>query len=171
MELATFVQRQFPRLVLVGLALGFAVLLAELLITNHTDGIQLIAPVSSAVGIALSLAALMLRRRGVLLAVLFGLLTVTGLVGVFEHNEERFGGEASRPNTTSVRQVSARFAAQGNDEDEANEAPSFRERGEGERTPPLAPLSLSGLALLGALATLARREGAPLEHLDEPAPR
>ncbi len=134
-HLANLVQARFPTLVLVGVAAGFGMLLAELLLTGHTEGVQRIAVLTSVLGIGLGLMALWVSGslRGLVIAA-FALLALAGVYGALEHRE----GADEREAQTQVRFV--------------------REREEGEATPPpLAPLSLSGLALLGALATLAKR--------------
>lgn len=133
-QITTLVQTRFPSLVLLGVAAGFVMLLAELLLTGHTEGTQRIAVLMSVLGIGLGLMALWVSGwlRGLVIAG-FALLALAGVYGALEHQE---GGEGREAQTQ-------RF---------------IRERGEGEATPPpLAPLSLSGLALLGGLATLAKR--------------
>ncbi|HRX02478.1 MAG: hypothetical protein KDI07_09190 [Anaerolineae bacterium] len=146
---------------------GFAVLLAELLITNHTDGIQLVAVAASLIGMILAVIGLVASpkfRRVV--AVLFLLLSVTGIIGVIEHNEGGEEGErAQRPALTTsasgaVADVSLRL--QGGDTDNDGPPPGFGANGfrpeGGSAPPPLAPLSLAGLALMGTVVMLGWRD-------------
>lgn len=72
---------------------GFLLLLAELLLTGHTKGIQAIAIASTIAGVLLGLGGLFARPflRKVLIG-LFLLLALSGVVGIIEHNEERFEG-------------------------------------------------------------------------------
>lgn len=137
-QITMLVQTRFPTLVLLGVAAGFGMLLAELLLTGHTEGTQRISVLTSVLGIGLGLMALWVSGwlRGLVIAG-FALLALVGVYGALEHREGGEGREAQ----TQVRFIS--------------------EREEGKATPPpLAPLSLSGLALLGGLATLAKREEA-----------
>jgi hypothetical protein len=159
--LTPFIRRNFTTLVLWSVLAGFALMLAELLITEHYDGItQLIAPLSCGVGILLVGAALLRwpGRSGI--AVLLLLLSLTGLFGAFEHFEEggEEEGEARAPTGTLVMHVSNEAAEEAvtisaSEENEAGEAEGEEEEG---NPPPLAPLSLSGLAFLGALGVLAQ---------------
>lgn len=152
-----FVQTQFFALMMLLLAGGFAMLLAELLWTEHTDGIQLVGVVASIAGIVLTLAALVVRARAaMILAVLLLLLSVTGLIGTYEHLEEGGGeaGEAQRIDVAANRQI----AFTDDDDDDARREEGEREGEAGESVPPpLAPLSLAGLSIFGVLGIL----GAP----------
>ena len=159
--LGRWVQKSFFTLFMLMLAAGFGTLLAELLLTNHTDGIQLVAVVASVAGLVLILAALFVRgRMATGVAVLLLLLSVTGLIGTFEHLE---GGEEAgeRASVQRVEAVGNQQVALRLDDDEENEG-AERDRGgqeasEGEEgesegnPPPLAPLSLAGLSMMGAL--------------------
>jgi hypothetical protein len=164
------VQKYFFTLLMLMLAGGFAMLLAELLITNHTDGIQNVAVIASVAGLLLVLVAIVLRERAAtLIAVLLLLLSVTGLIGTYEHLEEAEGDE--RAVAPRLEQSANQFVAYAMDEDDdevgenqAGDAESSERQeneggeNEGEETPPpLAPLSLAGLSLMGVLTTL----GAP----------
>lgn len=167
-ELRTFLRRHLISLLLLSVAGGFLMLVAELILVNHTNGIQLVAVVASIAGVILALAGLVTRGTlRTIVAVLFVLLAVSGLVGTAEHLE---GGEegaeavvpaqiesAAQPGAASNVSYSPdtnvtqyRLNQEGEEERERGE----REGAEGT-PPPLAPLSLSGLALLGALATFA----------------
>lgn len=139
-------QKRFPDLVALFSALGFLTLLSELLLTGHTEGIQALAPLAAGVGTLAVLAGLWVRG-GRSLAVGFLLLVgATGVVGLAQHMREDLG--ASRPATVQLV------------DEEGREYPSFPRPGEGGEKetppPPLAPLALSGLGLLGALALYAR---------------
>ncbi len=169
-HLTQYVRRHFTTLVLLSVLAGFALILVELLVTQHYDGIQLVAPISCGVGILLSATALWFAPGRSAIAVLLLLLALTGLFGAFEHQEEG-GEEEARASTTVVMQVSdegsespTTVSESEAGENEVGEAESIErgERGEGEgeeeegNPPPLAPLSLSGLAFLGALSVIAQ---------------
>ena len=158
-----FVQAQFFVLLMLMLAGGFAMLLAELLWTEHTDGIQLVGAIASVVGLVLTLAALVVRGRAAMtLAVLLLLLSVTGLIGTFEHLEEggEARGEAQRVGVAVNQQIA--FTDDDDDRAAATQEGGEREGEEGEAVPPpLAPLSLAGLSIFGVLAIL----GAPRKEV------
>lgn len=141
--IALTVRTRFPEIVLVGCALGFAFLLAELIGYEHyRKGTQIIGFVSTILGLVLALLGFVQAkavRRTVL--VLLGLLTLTGLVGLYEHHENR-SEDAAR----YAQQVAAGTAPKGRD----GQIRPFE-----SNTPILAPLSLSGLAALSFLALLA----------------
>lgn len=147
-SLKAFVQRNLFPLLMLLIAGGFAIIVLELLWTGHWDGLQMIGLIASITGVVLGLAALFVKGSGrVVLAVLFLVLSLTGLVGVFEHNEERTeGGEASR---TPVL-----VAASGDTMQPVAYRVQENEKGGGEAIPPLAPLSLAGLSLMGAVVLL-----------------
>lgn len=142
-----YMRERFPEAVVLFSALGFLTLVAELLLTTHTEGIQVLAPLAAATGALAALAGLWLKAaRPWAIGLLLALMGV-GLLGFFQHIEESV--EAHTP--AQVRLV-----------DEDGEAYPMYPRvgkGEGEETlpPPLAPLSISGLGLLGALALYVRR--------------
>jgi len=160
--LQNFVQRRYAPLMLLLIAGGFVMMLVELIMLDHTDGIQLVAVIATTAGLLLALAALLAPakwRSGV--AVLFVLLSVTGLVGAYEHYEEGAGEEAeahlvmpSVENNANLNiAYNAQEAAESEDEEAGEEAGE-----EGEAAPPpLAPLSLAGFGLMGAVATLGKR--------------
>jgi len=168
--LQAMVRRNLITILLVLLLGGFVMLLAELLITNHVDGIQNVANVASIVGAAAIL--LGFFAKGMfrhLLVLLLLVLSLSGLLGAWEHLESREGGEAQAPAALAVRSDGYQTVSNGagadaertlQDDDEGEEAReggegSEREGGEGA-PPPLAPLSLSGLALMGAVVLLAK---------------
>lgn len=121
-------------------AAGFAFLLAELLILNHTSGPRLIGVVTCVLGVIFSLVALAPNARvRQILAILFVLLALAGLFGANAHQGARGfrrQGVASAPATEdrTIRRALNSF---------------------GNLPPTLAPLALSGLAMLGAAVTLA----------------
>ncbi len=147
-KLEGWVQRRLAALLLWLLAGGYIMLLAELVITSHLDGVQLVAVGASAIGLVLTLTALAVGRNGrYIIAVLLLILSVTGLLGTYQHYEARAGegDEAAAPAYVAGAPANQSVAlrAQAEAEDEGEAVP-----------PPLAPLSLSGLSLMAALATL-----------------
>lgn len=153
-NLSAWTRRHFVTLMLVFTAGGFVVVLAELLLERHYEGVQLIAPVSAGLGFALALFAL--ARRGTLpVALLFLTLSATGLFGTLEHFEERTEGgptaEAASSGTPPAAQLVSDVSDLATSADGALAGPP----GGGSAPPWLAPLSVSGLALLGGAATLA----------------
>jgi len=154
-DVAWTIRRYLVELVLLANAGAFAVLLAELFILEHTDGFQLVAPVSAATGLVLSLVAIVVRGPArMAVAAAFVILAGSGLIGVTRHFSERDGG-------LSFALVSTAAAQPGSDDDDDDR--SGRRGGDDddddddddEDPPPLAPLALSGSAMLGALASLA----------------
>ena len=163
-----FVQRRYWTLMMLFLIGGFAMLLAELVITNHTEGIQLVAVAASLGGLVLAVVGLIASPKlWPVVAALFLLLSLTGIIGVVEHIES--GGEegerASRPALTTsassaAAAVSLRLQGGGDyDDGPAREsgAGGFQPGGENV-PPPLAPLSLAGLSLMGTVVLLGRRD-------------
>ena len=133
---------------------GFVMILVELVITDHLDGTQLVGVVASVVGALLTLAALFVTGRArLIVAGLLVLLSLTGLLGTYEHYEAANGGEeALRPASLTLANQPVRYALEEEEEEgEAGEAAGEAEGGE-EVPPPLAPLSLAGLSLMAALA-------------------
>jgi hypothetical protein len=141
-----------PDLILAGVAGGFALLLAEMLLTEHTEGLQGVAVWAAVAGIVLSVAGLVIRSRrtALLLGLALVLLSLSGPAGIYLH---------------ATREAEAResqsLARDGDPRDEGGEEGEEGEEGEGDEKgpPPLSPLSLSGLALMGALALAGREEG------------
>lgn len=177
-KLEGVVRHQLVNILLLFLLGAFAMLTAELLLTSHVDGIQNVAVIASVVGAVAALAGFFvkgtLRHLVVLVMVV---LSLSGLLGAWEHLESRQGGEASAPGArvayvTGSYQAVAYQANPLQQEGEENEAEENGERNEaggseregGEREggegapPPLAPLSLSGLALMGAAVLLAKQD-------------
>lgn len=169
-SIQSFVQRRYWTLMMLFLIVGFAMLLVELVITNHTEGIQLVAVAASLVGLVLAGVGLIASPKlRPIVAVLFLLLSLTGVIGVIEHNEA--GGEegerAARPALTANANASGAAVAlsrslQGGDND--NDTPPTRDFGDfqgpprEQAPPPLAPLSLAGLSLMGTVVLLGRRD-------------
>ncbi len=169
-SLQAMVRRNLINILLVLLLGGFVMLLAELLITNHVDGIQNVANVASLVGAAAIL--LGFFAKGTfrhLLVLLLLVLSLSGLLGAWEHLESREGGEAQAPAALALRPDGYQTISTGagadvertlqQDDDEGEEAREGGDREGGEGAPPpLAPLSLSGLALMGAVVLLAKSD-------------
>ncbi len=149
-----FIQQHFTTLLLLFVASGFLMLVAELLLAGHTKGIQLLAVGASVAGGVLAVAGLFSRGKlNRVLIVAFLLLSITGLIGVMEHREER-GGERAATATVQV----ARANNTANTRVNFQQQPSFRRGGESGAPPPLAPLSLAGLSLIGAVTLVGRKE-------------
>jgi len=131
-------RRRFPEVVLLWTAVSFLVLFFELVITRHTEELQMVGTVAALIGAIAALLALgppLLRRLAV---VVLALVALAGLVGTAAHWKE--GLESSG------------YAYEYDDDD-------YYEYKDGEsKPPPLAPLGLSGTALLGILAAFARQE-------------
>ena len=149
-KLSAWTRNHFITLILAFTAGGFLFILAELLLERHWGGVQTIALVSAVIGLVLVLLALT-WRRAVPTAVLFLLLGVTGLFGTFEHFESRTEEHDGPPGQASQVVLQAVSAPPASAEGEAGPPDGSRRGG----PPWLAPLSLSGLALLGGAATLA----------------
>lgn len=176
------VRKHVTSLQLLLLASGFVITLGELILLGHTKGIQLVAIGSTVVGILLSLWGLASKgKMSNIVAALFLLLALTGLIGTFEHLEEGGeGGEArALPSLNASRGTVINVAFTAEEEGESGEGTSAQaneaagsesvigeaegaESGKGGEgnIPPLAPLSLSGLALFGAITLLGRRQEA-----------
>lgn len=155
----TFVQRRYHALLLGLIGVGFLLMLAELVGYQHFEGLQLIGTIATAVGAVVAF--LGIRATGGLRRMLVGLfvfLALVGLLGTWEHNEDRFGGEERRPPAGQVSQGGQ--AAQGSQSGQAGQG----RQGGRERTgfrmppPPLAPLSLAGFCMLGAVVLLGRTD-------------
>ncbi|SDF48907.1 hypothetical protein SAMN04488243_1666 [Thermus arciformis] len=115
----------------------------ELLLMDHTEGVQLLAPLAAFLGALLAGLGMAFKRWALVLGLALALLAPVGLFGFLQHLEG--GLEAEAP--AAYRWV--------DEEGEGWEEGA----GEGEGTPPpLAPLSLSGLALLAALGLYTREE-------------
>jgi len=162
--LQSFTRKHLTTLLLVLLAGGFAVLLAELILYKHFEGLQLVGLFSTIVGLLAALWGLVAKGgTRIALAGVMVLLVVAGLIGVVQHNESEGGDEGARPAAIAAAGANANISltAPGvaQDSDDAPVAPGARPRGDSETPPPpLAPLGLSGLALMGAVVLLAKRD-------------
>jgi len=144
------IRRYLVELVLLANTAAFGMLLAELLILEHTDGIQLVAPVSAATGLVLSLVAIAVRGPArMAVAAAFVILAGSGLIGVTQHFSERDGGISFGLVSSAAAQ-----SDRGND-DRSGQRDDDDDEDEDDDPPPLAPLALSGSAILCALASLA----------------
>lgn len=162
--LENLIRRHMTAILLLLLLGGFVMLLAELLLTGHVDGIQNVAVIASVVG-AVGVAAGLFVEGTVrhVVALLLLVLTLSGLLGVRQHFEsssaEAFMSIETVTTAISVYQPIA-------DARSTNPKPQQDEREDDERKrsdsesapPPLAPLSLSGLALMGAVVLLAKQD-------------
>lgn len=150
----TFVQRRSASLMLLLISGGYVMLLAELLLINHTKGPQLVGVIASSAGLLLTLIALFVSGKARnWVALLLVVLSVSGLLGTFKHNEAL----NAEPTTAAVT-----MTADGLNQPIAyslQAAPDAEgSGGDKSAVPPLAPLSLAGFALMGAVATLSKRE-------------
>lgn len=111
-------------LLLVMLAVGFAILMLELVLTGHTEGIQLVGVIASLLGAILVGGALFVSAKvRMWIAGALVVLSLSGLTGVAQHYLNGPGAAAGEAN---------------------------------ENVPPLAPLSLAGLALMSAVVLVGR---------------
>lgn len=155
----TFVQRRYHALLLGLIGVGFLLMLAELIGYQHFQGLQLLGTAATAVGAAAAF--LGIRATGGLRRALVGvflLLALVGLLGTWEHNEDRLGGEERRPPAAQLSQ-GGQAGQTGQGGQAGQPGPDGPGRG-GFRMapPPLAPLSLAGFCLLGAVVLLGRRD-------------
>ena len=186
-SLQAAIRRYLTPILLLLLAGGFLVVLGELYLYHHWQGTQLIGFAATVIGLVAVLLGLFAKRGFRLgLAVLLVLISVSGLIGTWEHFESRSeeGGEAARPALAQTLQPGQLAAAtnmtiayqpagtermgnqEGGEGAEAGEAPARGEGGEGgergeggeQAPPPLAPLSLAGLSLMGAAILFAKQD-------------
>lgn len=139
------VRENLPSLVLIGVLAGFAVVLAELLLMEHNEGKQVVAIGASMLGLVAAGLALVASGslRGLMAAALL-VVGTAGLAGTVMHvAEAREHAQEAREHAAGEHRDRD---GHGKDEDEEEHAP-----------PPLAPLSVSGLGVLGALGAVARR--------------
>ena len=177
-SLQATVRRNLLPILLLLLAGGYLVIVGELYLYRHWDGVQLIGFLATVIGLLAVLLGLFAKgglRLG--LAILLAILSLSGLIGTYEHFESSAeGGEAARPAlaqagggayfTAAYQPGAAPERAplqEGEDEEreggEGGEG-GEREGGEGgeETPPPLAPLSLAGLSLMGAAILFAKQD-------------
>jgi hypothetical protein len=131
-----------PLILLIAVAAGFGFIVAELSILGHTQGPRQTGFIAAIVGAVLGLVAAFVAHPMVrkILAALFAILALSGLLGANAHQ----GGQARRaavvagvqpaPTDGGIRQALGTF---------------------GRLPPTLAPLMLTGLALLGAYVSFA----------------
>jgi hypothetical protein len=153
----SFVQQRYHALLMSVIGLGFVLLLLELIGYQHYEQLQLIGLGSTIIGAVVSFLGITAtgNRRRFLAAVLI-VLSVAGLLGTWLHNGERLEGERRG---LPAEQFQGRPSQSG----ENGESQPWQVRPEeGGRPkippPPLAPLSLSGFCILGAVALLGRRD-------------
>ena len=103
-SLQVTIRRYLTPILLLLLAGGFLVVLGELYLYHHWHGTQLIGFSATVIGLVAVLLGLFAKRGFRLgLAVLLVLVSVSGLIGTWEHFESRSeeGGEAARPGSGS----------------------------------------------------------------------
>ena len=159
-SLKQMIARNYYTLMYLLIAGSFLGLVAELVWTEHWDGIQLVGLLASVAGMVLAAIALFASpRMRQVLAVLFVILSISGIVGTIEHNEERGEGEASAPvimaATAGTNMELPAAQQEEGEEGEAGERGEGGEGGEGEAVPPLAPLSLAGMSIIAAVTLFA----------------
>lgn len=144
-EVRSWLKKQLSLILLVLVGAGFLMIMIELLMTEHFNGAQQIGFFAALFGFALTVHGVIARpKTQSYLAILFLCLALFGFVGVFEHYGVRKAKEIL--NMMQATTLSSPDAAGG----------EVRRR---IISPPLlAPLSLSGLALLGMIALLASEE-------------
>ena len=150
-----FVQRRFHALLMFMIGLGFLLILAELIGYQHFKGLQLLGTGATVVGALTAFIGIGARgnlRR--ILAGVFLVLALVGIVGVVEHNGDRLRGEQGQGQFQGGR--SGQDANRPNDQGQPPDA----QGGFGSRIPPppLAPLSLAGFCTLGAIALLGKKD-------------
>ena len=159
--LQSFTRKHLTTILLVLLAGGFAVLLAELILYKHFEGLQLVGLFSTIAGLLAALWGLVAKGgTRIALAGVMVLLAVAGVIGVLQHNGGGSDDEAARPAALTAvgANVNTSFAAQDSDEAPGDTDDGGRPEGDAGTPPPLAPLGLSGLALMGAVVLLAKRD-------------
>lgn len=117
----------------------FAFLLTELVLLGHTRGGQLISIIACVLGILFSLISLAASNLRRIIAILFVVLALTGIVGFLTHGGAR---GFRQQNTAAAIQAAT-------DRDIRRALSSFS-----NMPPTLSPFALSGLSLMGALVTL-----------------
>ena len=143
--LAQNLRKNAPLLLSLFVAAGFAFLLVELVMLNHTGGPRLISVITCGLGIAFSLVALVNNRR---LRQIVAVLSLAGLYGFMTHQGAR-----------GFRQQGVAAAPATEDRTIRRALNSF-----GNLPPTLSPLALTGLSILGALVTLASTAEAARKH-------
>lgn len=144
-DFRSWLNKQLSLILLVLVGGGFLMIMIELLMTEHFNGAQQVGFFAALFGLALTAHSVIAKpKTQSYLAILFLCLALFGFIGVFEHYGTRKAKEI----------LNMMQATTLNSPDAAG--------GEGRPriiSPPLlAPLSLSGLALLGVVALLAGQE-------------
>ena len=133
--MSTTLHKNSSRIMMLAVAGGFAFILIELLGIQHAQGTKMIGAVSAAIGAVLGLVGLsenpQLRR---ILSILFIVLALTGIYGFTVHSGAR-----------GFRTQGAAAVPASEDRTVQRALRSFT-----LLPPPLAPLALTGLALMGA---------------------
>jgi hypothetical protein len=169
-NLQAAVRRNLTPILLLLLAGGYLVILGELFLYQHWDGVQLIGFVATVVGLLAVLLGLFAKgglRLG--LAILLAILSIAGVIGTYEHFESRAeAGAAAQPalvqadagaNFMVAYQPDAEAVTpQEGEEGEGGEREGGEREGGEEVPPPLAPLSLAGLSLMGAAILLSKQD-------------
>ena len=165
-KLQRFLAQRQDTILLLLLTGGFAVVLGELVLYQHWDGTQLIGFSATVVGMLAVLAGIFVKGAlRTVVGLLLVVLSISGLIGAREHLEAA-KGEAMSPRPALVQQSTLTGAQEiayrpgGLAQEGENEGGEGGESGGEEVPPPLAPLSLSGLALMGAVILLAKKEEA-----------
>ena len=120
--------------------MSFAMIVADLVLMGHTNGPQMTGVIASVVGVVLGAVALFAPNLRKIAAILFLVLALTGLMGVMTHAGAR---GFRQQGAAAARSIS-------DDRTVQNALRSF-----GNLPPTLAPLVLSGLALMGAAMSAA----------------
>lgn len=181
------IRQYLSPILLLLLAGGFLVILGELVLYKHWDGTQLIGFSATIIGLVAVLLGLFAKGGlRIALAVVLAVISLSGLIGTYEHYQSRNEeGEAARPalqasatgkyfavayNPSADKQSVIKEEGEEGEKEgqaaesgEAGEAGERGEAGEGggggeEVPPPLAPLSLAGLSLMGAAVLFAKQD-------------
>ena len=131
-----FIRNHFIACLLSLIAAGFLMVLGDLTLEHHVNGTQLIGLFSTILGFLMTVHAILAPSAARKLAVAFLVLALFGLLGAYEHHE-----------TTAVKNEIAQLQHQLSGATEPVNPVSG--------PPPLAPLSLSGLAIFAMLLLLA----------------
>ena len=162
-KVQAFLGQHRDTILLLLLAGGFVVVLGELVLYAHWEGTQLIGFSATVVGLLAVLVGIFVKGTlRTVIGLLLVVLSLSGLVGAREHLEAS-SEEAMSPRPALVQQNTLAGAQEIAYRPGALAQEEEGEGGEGGGEtvpPPLAPLSLSGLALMGAVILLAKKEEA-----------
>lgn len=131
-----FIRNHFIACLLCMIAAGFLMVLGDLVLEHHMNGAQLIGFFSTILGFLMTVHGIIAPTASRKLAVAFLVLALFGLVGAYEHHQ-------SATIKTEIVQIEHQLSA---DTSAINPVSG---------PPPLAPLSLSGLAIFAMLLLLA----------------